>query len=98
MGGVKDAILLAHDQIETAITEALPERIYQRIEINNDATALVISGWDFITVIAEVSLQSGTVVVHTKPQYAQADSAIFRGGNANEAAGRYIAYLMECDE
>ena len=98
MGGLKDAILLSHDQIETAMIEALPERIYQRLETSNEGTALVVTGKDFIDIVAEVSLQSGTVVVHTKPQYAQADSAIFRGGNANEAAGRYIAYLMECDE
>ena len=98
MGGTKNAILLMHDLIETEMIGALPERIYRQLEVDNEGTALVISSRDFITVIAEVAVETATVIVRTRSSFANPDIAMFTGANASQAAGRYIAYLLEEDE
>jgi hypothetical protein len=98
MGGMKHAIQLLHDHIETAIVEALPERIYRQLEITNEGNALVIKSRDLVTVVAEVSVETQTVVVADKPEYSSLSRGIFMGLNACGAAGNYMAYLLKVDE
>jgi hypothetical protein len=98
MGGMKDAIHVLHDQIETALVEALPERIYRQLEIGTDGHALIIRSRDLITLVAEVSVETETVVVADLPQYAKPNRAVFMGTDAVGAAGNYMAYLLKVDE
>ena len=98
MGGMKDAIHVLQDQIETALVEALPERIYRQLKIGTDGHAIIVRSRDLITVVAEVSVETGTVVVSDVPQYAHPNRAIFMGADALGAAGNYMAYLLKVDE
>lgn len=98
MGGIKDAINVLHDQIETALIEALPERIYQRIEVDSDGSALIVCNQHGYMIVAEIAFQSGVVYVREQAAWADHNTAMFTGRNAFDCAGRYIAYLLECDE
>lgn len=98
MSGIKDAIMVLHDQIQTALTEALPERIYQRIEVDSDGSALIVRNQHGYMIVAEVALQSGVVFVREQAAWSGHNTAMFTGRNAFDSAGRYIAYLLECDE
>ena len=98
MGGIKDAIHVLQDQIETALTEALPEGIFRLLEINNEGHALVVEGHDITGLVAEVSPETGTVIVASQWKYADPNKAIFMGSNACDAAGRYMAYLLIEDQ
>jgi hypothetical protein len=93
MGGVKDLILLVHDHIETELAGALPERIYSQLEIGTDGHSLIVANQHGYRVCAECLIETGAIYVRTNT-----DTAFFTGTNCAGSAGRYIAYLMECDE
>jgi hypothetical protein len=94
MGGVKDLILLVHDNIETELAGALPERIYSQLEIGTDGHSLIVANQHGYKVCAECLIETGAIYVRTSG----INTAFFTGTRSAGSAGRYIAYLMECDE
>lgn len=92
MGGMKQAINLMLTLVEEELS-ALPERIYLRLHIETEATTLNVSNQHGYRIVAEVMPETGCVYVR-----GNFDTAMFTGNNAPGAAGRYINYLLECDE